>query len=66
VVRAPSAAFQEDAPYNVSLVRLEEGPQLITNVVNPPAEGEVPVGAPVEVIYDDVTDTVTLPRFRLI
>jgi uncharacterized OB-fold protein len=66
VVRAPSPAFQVDAPYNVSLVQLEEGPRLITNVVNPPAEGEVPPGAAVEVIFDDVTDDVTLPRFRLV
>jgi len=66
VVRAPSKAFQEDAPYNVSLVELEEGPRLITTVVNPPAEGEVRPGASVEVVYDDVTETVTLPRFRLV
>jgi hypothetical protein len=30
-------AFKEKLPYNVALVELDEGPRLITNIVNPDA-----------------------------
>ena len=31
------AAFKEKLPYNVALVELDEGPRLVTNIVNPEA-----------------------------
>lgn len=55
--------FAEDIPYNVALVELEEGPRLITNIVGIPNE-EITIGMPVEVAFDDVTDEVTLVKFR--
>ena len=66
VVRAPSPSFAADAPYNVSMIELEEGIHLISNIVNPPSEGEAKIGAAVEVVFDDVTESVTLPKFRLV
>ena len=30
-------AFKDRLPYNVALVELDEGPRLITNIVNPAA-----------------------------
>jgi uncharacterized protein len=63
--RHSSPAFQADLPYIVALVELEEGPRLMTNLVDvPPDPAQVRVGMPVEVVYDDVTPDVTLPRFR--
>lgn len=50
-------------PYNVALVELAEGPRIITNVVCIERE-KIAVGMPVEVAFDDVTDAVTLVRFR--
>lgn len=55
--------FAGDVPYNVSLVRLDEGPQLFSNVVGI-APSDVAVGDKVEIVFDDVTADVTLPRFR--
>lgn len=56
-------AFAEDVPYNVSMIQLEEGPRLLSNVVGIPPS-EVKVGAKVKVHFDRVTDEVTIPRFK--
>jgi len=58
-------AFRAEIPYNVAQVELEEGPRLTANIVECDA-AQLRVGAKVEVIFDDVTAGVTLPRFRLI
>ncbi|MBS1868432.1 MAG: OB-fold domain-containing protein [Actinobacteria bacterium] len=53
----------EDMPFNISLVELAEGVRVCTNVIGCPVE-DVRIGMEVEVVYDDVTDDVTLARFR--
>jgi hypothetical protein len=54
-----------EAPYVVAMVELEEGAKLMTNIVNVEADPEhVKVGMPVKVVYDDVTDEITLPKFE--
>jgi uncharacterized OB-fold protein len=58
------AGFAKDVPYNVSLIQLEEGPRMISNVVGLPPD-QVKVGDKVEVTFDAVTEEVTIPRFRL-
>ena len=50
-------------PYHVALVELEEGPLMYGDVVDVDHD-DVRVGMAVEVTFDDVTDEVTLPRFR--
>jgi hypothetical protein len=37
--------------------------RLLTNIVGCPAD-DVRIGMPVEVVFDDVTSDVTLPKFR--
>jgi uncharacterized OB-fold protein len=55
--------FEGELPYTVALIELEEGPRLVSNVVGcPPAE--VACDMPVEVVFEDVTPEVTLPKFR--
>jgi uncharacterized OB-fold protein len=57
------AAFEADIPYNVAYVELEEGPRLMTNLVDcDPAA--IHCDMPVEVVFDDVTPEITLPKFR--
>lgn len=56
-------AFAKDVPYAVVAVALEEGPRLVTNLVDCKLE-EIKVGMPVEVVFDDVTEEITLPKFR--
>ena len=55
--------WKEDIPYNAAWVQLEEGPIMLSNIVDIKKE-DLRVGLPVEVIFDDVTTEVTLPRFR--
>ena len=61
--QAPSVEWAEDVPYVFGVVRLEEGMFLTTNVVGiDPAD--VRIGMPVEVVFDDVTEDIAIPRFR--
>lgn len=55
--------FAAEVPYVVAMVQLEEGPRLVTNVVDCPPH-EMRIGLPVEVVFDAVTPEVTLPKFR--
>lgn len=55
-------AFADDVPYNVALVQLDEGPRMFSNVVGVPPS-EVRVGDRVRVVFDRVTEEVTIPRF---
>ena len=55
--------FEADIPYNVAEVELDEGPRLLTNLVGI-ANDQVRAGMRVEIVYDDVTDAITLAKFR--
>lgn len=58
--------WRDDVPYNVVQVQLDEDPGIIV-VGNVPgvAYTDLKVGAPVKVIFDDVTDEITMPRWAL-
>ena len=51
------------APYNVAAIRLDEGPMLISNLVENPAEN--PIGRRVALVPVEMGDGVVLPRFAL-
>ena len=55
-------AFKAELPYNVSVIQLEEGPFMLSNVVNC-ANEDVKIGMPVTVVFEDVTDEVPLPKW---
>ena len=55
-------AFQDDIPYTVAVVELEEGPRLTSNIANCPPS-DVRCDMPVHVRFDDVTSEVTLYKF---
>ena len=57
-------AFKDDIPYNVAIIELDEGPLMYGNIVDCKNE-DIKVGMPVEVIFDDITSEVTLPRWKL-
>ena len=50
-------------PYAVVAIELEEGPRMITNLADCKID-DIKVGMPVEVVFDDVTEEITLPKFR--
>ena len=56
-------AFEEDLPYGVALIELEEGPRLISNIVGI-TQDQVYIGQPVQAVFDSVTEDVTLVKFR--
>jgi len=45
----PPAGFEEDAPYTVTLVRLEEGPMVTAQLTDVDAD-QVEIGMPVEMV----------------
>jgi uncharacterized protein len=63
--RAPTPAFQDRVPYVAAMVELEEGARMPTNLVEiEPDPAKIRIGMAVEVVFDDVSDTISLPKFR--
>jgi uncharacterized OB-fold protein len=56
-------SFEAEVPYNVAEVELEEGPRLLTNLVGVRNE-EIRAGMPVEIVFDDATEEITLAKFK--
>lgn len=56
-------AFAREVPYNVAVVELAEGIRLTTNIVDCPNEA-IHIGMPVQAVFEPVSDTVALPKFR--
>jgi len=50
-------------PYTVVVVEMVEGVRIISNLYDVKPE-EVHVGMPVEVVFDDIADDLTLPKFK--
>ena len=64
VCRIPVAeAYAPDVPYVVALIRLDEGPTMMSNVVECDPE-TVATGMPVEVIFEEWSDEISMPQFR--
>ncbi len=55
--------FAEETPYNVAIVELEEGPRLLTKIVDCPNDN-LYIGMEVEVVFEDVTEEIALPKFK--
>jgi uncharacterized protein len=62
VHQAPYEAFAADVPYAVVIVRLDEGPRMMANVVGCAPE-RVRIGMRVEVVFEARAE-VTIPQFR--
>ncbi len=65
----PSKAYKGDPPHVVALVDLDDGVRMMTNIVVD-EEGfpsidpaNVSIGMRVKVVFHDVTDEITLPKF---
>jgi len=55
--------FEKEIPYNVAMIQLEEGPIVISNIVDVKNEA-IKVGMPVKVVFEAATDEVTLFKFK--
>ena len=56
----PTKAYKGDPPYVVALVELDVGVKMMTNIVDCDPQ-DVKIGMEVEVVFDDITEDVTLP-----
>ena len=64
VVHQPvNLASREDAPHVYSVIQLDEGPRMISNMVECDLD-DLRVDMPVVAVYDDVTPDWTLVKFK--
>ncbi len=57
--------FSEDVPYVVAVIELDEGVQMMSNIVECKPD-EVRCDMKVEVVFDNVNEKVFLPKFKLV
>jgi hypothetical protein len=55
--------FWDDMPYVVAMIDLEEGVRMISNIVECDHD-KLKNGMALEVVFDDVSDEFTLPKWR--
>ncbi|MGH7320739.1 MAG: Zn-ribbon domain-containing OB-fold protein [Candidatus Rokuibacteriota bacterium] len=61
--RSQAPGFKDELPFVLAYVELEEGVQMLTNLVDcDPAR--VTIGMPVQVTFEDVSPEVSIPRFQ--
>ncbi len=55
--------FENDVPYIVAWIDLDEGPRFCSNVVNCEIH-KITIGMPVEVVFEATGGGISLPKFR--
>ncbi|HMA81894.1 MAG TPA: Zn-ribbon domain-containing OB-fold protein [Candidatus Binatia bacterium] len=63
VVGTALRGFGPDIPYVTAWVDLDDGPRFCSNVIGCPIE-QVRIDMPVEVVFQDSGDGITLPKFK--
>lgn len=61
--RAYWDGFSSELPYRTCVIRLAEGPLIVSNLVGD--QSDIRVGAGVHVVFERASDGVTLPKFVL-
>lgn len=61
----PAKGFEDEAPYAIAVVELEEGPRMMTNIVDCPQTPEaLELDMPLEVTFEKATDDISIPKFK--
>lgn len=55
--------FATEVPYAVVVIKLAEGAKMISNLVGI-APDAIRIGMPVEVVFEQISDEITLPKFQ--
>ncbi len=63
--RAANGYMKERVPYIVAAIDLAEGTRMIANIVDSPPEA-IRIGARVQVVFEYLSDEISLPQFRLV
>ncbi len=59
----PAPGFE--TPYAIAVVELEEGPRMMTNIVDSPQTPEALIlDMPLEVVFTEMDEEISLPQFR--
>ncbi len=63
--RAFQPGFAEELPLPIVVIDVDEAPgvRMMGNFMDGTKDGELTVGMPVKIVFDDVTDELTLPKF---
>ena len=63
--RAFHPGWAQETPYVTAIVELDEGPRMYTNLVDvEPDPKSLRCDMPVEVVFEDISEEISLPRFR--
>ncbi len=57
--------FSEDVPYVVAVIELDEGVQMMSNIVDCKPD-EIRCDMKVEVVFDKINEKFSLPKFKLV
>ena len=61
----PAPGFEEEAPYVIAVVELDEGPRMLSNLIDiEPTPEAVQVDMPVEILFQDVNEELSMFKFR--
>ena len=55
--------FRDELPYVMAYVELDEGPRILTNIINTSLDA-VRIGLPVEVVFEDIDEALAIPKFQ--
>ena len=61
--RVLSSAFEDDLPYVVAVIELEEGPRMVSRIVGCDSH-RLAIDEPVEIAFERVSDELVPPVFR--
>ncbi len=65
VSMARATSQEAPKPFVIALVQLEEGPIFPTNIVDvEPEPAALKIGMPLTVVYHDITENISLPKFK--
>jgi uncharacterized protein len=65
VVRRGAGRWASESPYVLAYVELDEGPRVMTNIVEAAIE-DLAIGREVQVVFHRAGEAAALPRFRLV
>ena len=61
----PIPGFEEETPYAIAVVQLEEGPRMMSNIVGVDNTPEnLMLDMPLEVVFEDATEEIAIPKFK--
>ena len=61
----PAPGFENEAPYVIAIVKLDEGPHMMTNIVETEqTPAALQLDMPLEVVFQKMNDEISLPLFR--